>query len=146
MKKLAISLLLCGLMFSFAACSESPSSSNSSSAGDSSLPIESSVSEPDESSDEASDETSGTEETSGDEDPSDTEESSVTGTIKEVSDESITLELEDGTQLSIPIADADTSEVTDGLNVDSAVTVYYIGTIEDTDTSQITVNRITPAE
>ena len=133
MKKLLVSLLLCGLMLSLVACDNSPSST-SSSAGDSSLATESIVSNPEESLPDESGESS------------DLEESSITGTIKEVADDAITLELEDGTQLSIPTADVDTSELTDGLKADASVTVYYTGIIEDTDTSQIIVSRIIPAE
>lgn len=80
------------------------------------------------------------EETAGTADPA--EEQTITGTIVDATMSTVTIQTEDGEELSFSIPDdADESEV-DGMTIGDQLQITYTGTIDGTDTSGATVVKL----
>lgn len=70
------------------------------------------------------------------------EEQTITGTILDATMSTVTIQTEDGEELSFSIPDdADETEV-DGMTIGDTLEVTYIGTIDGTDTSGATVVKL----
>lgn len=71
-----------------------------------------------------------------------TEEQTITGTILDATMSTVTIQTEDGEELSFSIPDdADETEV-DGMTVGDTLEITYTGTIDGTDTSGATVVKL----
>ncbi len=161
MKNLFAVLLASLMLFSFAACSsetDSSSDTNQSNVETVTTDEESGSDSTEETTDEtdsetgtdASDET-GTDATgTTDETASDSteeaagtaEEQTITGTILDATMSTVTIQTEDGEELSFSIPDdADETEV-DGMTVGDTLKITYTGTIDGTDTSGATVVKL----
>ena len=172
MKNLFAVLLASLMLFSFAACSsetDSSSDTNQSNVETVTTDEESGSDSTEETTDEtdsetgtdASDET-GSDETGSDQtdetgssetgsatntgvytgtaDPA--EEQTITGTILDATMSTVTIQTEDGEELSFSIPDdADETEV-DGMTVGNTLEITYTGTIDGTDTSGATVVKL----
>lgn len=169
MKNLFAVLLASLMLFSFAACSsetDSSSDTNQSNVETVTTDEESGADSTEETTDEtdsetgtdASDETStdatdetGTDATgTTDETASDSaeetagtaEQQTITGTILDATMSTVTIQTEDGEELSFSIPDdADETEV-DGMTVGDTLEITYTGTIDGTDTSGATVVKL----
>ena len=70
------------------------------------------------------------------------EEQTITGTITEAADDTVTIETEDGTKLTFSIpAEADQTGVTE-LQAGDQLEVTYTGTIDGEDTTNATVVKL----
>lgn len=166
MKNLFAVLLASLMLFSFAACSsETDSSSDTNQSNVETVTTdEESGSDSTEEITDATDETGtdATDETGSDETGSDAtdetdsatntgvytgtadpaEEQTITGTIVDATMSTVTIQTEDGEELSFSIPDdADESEV-DGMTVGDTLEITYTGTIDGTDTSGATVVKL----
>ena len=158
MKNLFAVLLASLMLFSFAACSsetDSSSDTNQSNVETVTTDEESGSDSTEETTDEtgsdATDETGSdaTDETdsatntgvyTGTADPA--EEQTITGTILDATMSTVTIQTEDGEELSFSIPDdADETEV-DGMTVGDTLEITYTGTIDGTDTSGATVVKL----
>lgn len=171
MKNLFAVLLASLMLFSFAACSSETDSSSDTNQSNvetvttdeesGSDSTEETTDETDETGTDASDET-GSDETGSDQtdetgssetgsatntgvytgtaDPA--EEQTITGTILDATMSTVTIQTEDGEELSFSIPDdADETEV-DGMTVGDTLEITYTGTIDGTDTSGATVVKL----
>ena len=166
MKNLFAVLLASLMLFSFAACSsETDSSSDTNQSNVETVTTdEESGSDSTEETTDATDETGtdATDETGSDETGSDAtdetdsatntgvytgtadpaEEQTITGTILDATMSTVTIQTEDGEELSFSIPDdADETEV-DGMTVGDTLEITYTGTIDGTDTSGATVVKL----
>ena len=158
MKNLFAVLLASLMLFSFAACSsetDSSSDTNQSNVETVTTDEESGSDSTEETTDEtdsetgtdASDETStdATDETgtdATDETGGTAEQQTITGTILDATMSTVTIQTEDGEELSFSIPDdADETEV-DGMTVGDTLEITYTGTIDGTDTSGATVVKL----
>ena len=171
MKNLFAVLLASLMLFSFAACSsETDSSSDTNQSNVETVTTdEESGSDSTEETTDATDETGtdATDETGSDETGSDqtdetgssetgsatntgvytgtadpAEEQTITGTILDATMSTVTIQTEDGEELSFSIPDdADETEV-DGMTVGNTLEITYTGTIDGTDTSGATVVKL----
>ena len=152
MKNLFAVLLASLMLFSFAACSsETDSSSDTNQSNVETVTTdEESGSDSTEETTDATDET-GTDATgTTDETASDSaeetagtaEQQTITGTILDATMSTVTIQTEDGEELSFSIPDdADETEV-DGMTVGDTLEITYTGTIDGTDTSGATVVKL----
>lgn len=167
MKNLFAVLLASLMLFSFAACSsetDSSSDTNQSNVETVTTDEESGADSTEETTDETDSETDATDETgtdatdetgtdatgTTDETASDSteeaagtaEEQTITGTILDATMSTVTIQTEDGEELSFSIPDdADETEV-DGMTVGDTLEITYTGTIDGTDTSGATVVKL----
>ena len=167
MKNLFAVLLASLMLFSFAACSsetDSSSDTNQSNVETVTTDEESGSDSTEETTDETDSETGtdATDETGSDETGSDAtdetgsatntgvytgtadpaEEQTITGTILDATMSTVTIQTEDGEELSFSIPDdADETEV-DGMTVGDTLEITYTGTIDGTDTSGATVVKL----
>lgn len=161
MKNLFAVLLASLMLFSFAACSsetDSSSDTNQSNVETVTTDEESGSDSTEETTDETDSETAadatdetGTDATgTTDETASDSteeaagtaEEQTITGTILDATMSTVTIQTEDGEELSFSIPDdADETEV-DGMTVGDTLEITYTGTIDGTDTSGATVVKL----
>ena len=160
MKNLFAVLLASLMLFSFAACSsETDSSSDTNQSNVETVTTdEESGSDSTEETTDATDETgtdatdeTGTDATvTTDETASDSteetagtaEQQTITGTILDATMSTVTIQTEDGEELSFSIPDdADETEV-DGMTVGDTLEITYTGTIDGTDTSGATVVKL----
>ena len=152
MKNLFAVLLASLMLFSFAACSsETDSSSDTNQNNVETVTTDETDSETDATDETGSDQTdeTGSSETgsatntgvyTGTADPA--EEQTITGTILDATMSTVTIQTEDGEELSFSIpADADETEV-DGMTVGDTLEITYTGTIDGTDTSGATVVKL----
>lgn len=165
MKNLFAVLLASLMLFSFAACSsetDSSSDTNQSNVETVTTDEESGSDSTEETTDETDSETDATDETGSDQtdetgssetgsatntgvytgtaDPA--EEQTITGTILDATMSTVTIQTEDGEELSFSIPDdADESEV-DGMTIGDQLQITYTGTIDGTDTSGATVVKL----
>lgn len=152
MKNLFAVLLASLMLFSFAACSsETDSSSDTNQSNVETVTTdEESGSDSTEETTDATDET-GTDATgTTDETASDSaeetagtaEQQTISGTILDATMSTVTIQTEDGEELSFSIPDdADETEV-DGMTVGDTLEITYTGTIDGTDTSGATVVKL----
>lgn len=159
MKNLFAVLLASLMLFSFAACSsetDSSSDTNQSNVETVTTDEESGSDSTEETTDATDSETGtdATDETGSDETGSATntgvytgtadpaEEQTITGTILDATMSTVTIQTEDGEELSFSIPDdADETEV-DGMTVGDTLEITYTGTIDGTDTSGATVVKL----
>lgn len=167
MKNLFAVLLASLMLFSFAACSsetDSSSDTNQSNVETVTTDEESGSDSTEETTDETDSETDATDETgtdatdetgtnatgTTDETASDSaeetagtaEQQTITGTILDATMSTVTIQTEDGEELSFSIPDdADETEV-DGMTVGDTLEITYTGTIDGTDTSDATVVKL----
>lgn len=167
MKNLFAVLLASLMLFSFAACSsetDSSSDTNQSNVETVTTDEESGADSAEETTDETDSETDATDETgtdatdetgtdatgTTDETASDSaeetagtaEQQTITGTILDATMSTVTIQTEDGEELSFSIPDdADETEV-DGMTVGDTLEITYTGTIDGTDTSGATVVKL----
>lgn len=167
MKNLFAVLLASLMLFSFAACSsetDSSSDTNQSNVETVTTDEESGADSTEETTDETDSETDATDETgtdatdetgtnatgTTDETASDSaeetagtaEQQTITGTILDATMSTVTIQTEDGEELSFSIPDdADETEV-DGMTVGDTLEITYTGTIDGTDTSGATVVKL----
>lgn len=167
MKNLFAVLLASLMLFSFAACSsetDSSSDTNQSNVETVTTDEESGSDSTEETTDETDSETDATDETgtdatdetgtnatgTTDETASDSaeetagtaEQQTITGTIVDATMSTVTIQTEDGEELSFSIPDdADETEV-DGMTVGDTLEITYTGTIDGTDTSGATVVKL----
>ena len=168
MKNLFAVLLASLMLFSFAACSsetDSSSDTNQSNVETVTTDEESGADSTEETTDETDSETDATDETgsdAADETGSDAtdetdsatntgvytgtadpaEEQTITGTILDATMSTVTIQTEDGEELSFSIPDdADETEV-DGMTVGDTLEITYTGAIDGTDTSGATVVKL----
>lgn len=167
MKNLFAVLLASLMLFSFAACSsetDSSSDTNQSNVETVTTDEESGSDSTEETTDETDSETDATDETgtdatdetgtnatgTTDETASDSaeetagtaEQQTITGTILDATMSTVTIQTEDGEELSFSIPDdADETEV-DGMTVGDTLEITYTGTIDGTDTSGATVVKL----
>lgn len=167
MKNLFAVLLASLMLFSFAACSsetDSSSDTNQSNVETVTTDEESGADSTEETTDETDSETDATDETGSDaadetgtnatgttdETASDSaeetagtaEQQTITGTILDATMSTVTIQTEDGEELSFSIPDdADETEV-DGMTVGDTLEITYTGTIDGTDTSGATVVKL----
>lgn len=168
MKNLFAVLLASLMLFSFAACSSETDSSSDTNQSNvetvttdeesGSDSTEETTDETDETGTDATDETgtdatdeTGTDATgTTDETASDSaeetagtaEQQTITGTILDATMSTVTIQTEDGEELSFSIPDdADETEV-DGMTVGDTLEITYTGTIDGTDTSGATVVKL----
>ena len=160
MKNLFAVLLASLMLFSFAACSsetDSSSDTNQNNVETVTTDEESGADSTEETTDETDSETDATDETGSDQtdetgssetgsatntgvytgtaDPA--EEQTITGTILDATMSTVTIQTEDGEELSF----ADETEV-DGMTVGDTLEITYTGTIDGTDTSGATVVKL----
>lgn len=167
MKNLFAVLLASLMLFSFAACSsetDSSSDTNQSNVETVTTDEESGADSTEKTTDETDSETDATDETgtdatdetgtnatgTTDETASDSaeetagtaEQQTITGTILDATMSTVTIQTEDGEELSFSIPDdADETEV-DGMTVGDTLEITYTGTIDGTDTSGATVVKL----
>ena len=167
MKNLFAVLLASLMLFSFAACSsetDSSSDTNQNNVETVTTDEESGADSTEETTDETDSETDATDETgtdatdetgtnatgTTDETASDSaeetagtaEQQTITGTILDATMSTVTIQTEDGEELSFSIPDdADETEV-DGMTVGDTLEITYTGTIDGTDTSGATVVKL----
>lgn len=162
MKNLFAVLLASLMLFSFAACSsetDSSSDTNQSNVETVTTDEESGSDSTEETTDETDSEADATDETGSDaadatgttdETASDSaeetagtaEQQTITGTILDATMSTVTIQTEDGEELSFSIPDdADETEV-DGMTVGDTLEITYTGTIDGTDTSGATVVKL----
>ena len=161
MKNLFAVLLASLMLFSFAACSsetDSSSDTNQSNVETVTTDEESSSDSTEETTDETDSETAAdatdetgtdatgtTDETASDsaeETAGTAEQQTITGTILDATMSTVTIQTEDGEELSFSIPDdADETEV-DGMTVGDTLEITYTGTIDGTDTSGATVVKL----
>lgn len=167
MKNLFAVLLASLMLFSFAACSsetDSSSDTNQSNVETVTTDEESGADSTEETTDETDSETDATDETgtdatdetgtnatgTTDETASDSaeetagtaEQQTITGTILDATMSTVTIQTEDGEELSFSIPDdADETEV-DGMTVGDTLEITYTGAIDGTDTSGATVVKL----
>lgn len=165
MKNLFAVLLASLMLFSFAACSsdtDNSSDTNQNNVETVTTDEESGADSTEETTDETDSETDATDETGSDQtdetgssetgsatntgvytgtaDPA--EEQTITGTILDATMSTVTIQTEDGEELSFSIPDdADETEV-DGMTVGNTLEITYTGTIDGTDTSGATVVKL----
>lgn len=161
MKNLFAVLLASLMLFSFAACSsetDSSSDTNQSNVETVTTDEESGSDSTEETTDETDSETAAdatdetgtdatgtTDETASDsaeETAGTAEQQTITGTILDATMSTVTIQTEDGEELSFSIPDdADETEV-DGMTVGDTLEITYTGTIDGTDTSDATVVKL----
>lgn len=161
MKNLFAVLLASLMLFSFAACSsetDSSSDTNQSNVETVTTDEESGADSTEETTDETDSETAAdatdetgtdatgtTDETASDsaeETAGTAEQQTITGTILDATMSTVTIQTEDGEELSFSIPDdADETEV-DGMTVGDTLEITYTGTIDGTDTSGATVVKL----
>lgn len=161
MKNLFAVLLASLMLFSFAACSsetDSSSDTNQSNVETVTTDEESGSNSTEETTDETDSETAAdatdetgtdatgtTDETASDsaeETAGTAEQQTITGTILDATMSTVTIQTEDGEELSFSIPDdADEAEV-DGMTVGDTLEITYTGTIDGTDTSGATVVKL----
>lgn len=162
MKNLFAVLLASLMLFSFAACSsdtDNSSDTNQSNVETVTTDEESGSDSTEETTDETDSEADATDETGSDaadatgttdETASDSaeetagtaEQQTITGTILDATMSTVTIQTEDGEELSFSIPDdADETEV-DGMTVGDTLEITYTGTIDGTDTSGATVVKL----
>ena len=158
MKNLFAVLLASLMLFSFAACSsetDSSSDTNQSNVETVTTDEESGSDSTEETTDETDSETgtdaSGTDATgttdetafdSAEETAGTAEQQTISGTILDATMSTVTIQTEDGEELSFSIPDdADETEV-DGMTVGDTLEITYTGTIDGTDTSGATVVKL----
>lgn len=161
MKNLFAVLLASLMLFSFAACSsetDSSSDTNQSNVETVTTDEESGDDSTEETTDETDSETAAdatdetgtdatvtTDETASDsteETAGTAEQQTITGTILDATMSTVTIQTEDGEELSFSIPDdADETEV-DGMTVGDTLEITYTGTIDGTDTSGATVVKL----
>ena len=167
MKNLFAVLLASLMLFSFAACSsetDSSSDTNQNNVETVTTDEESGADSTEETTDETDSETDATDETgtdatdetgtnatgTTDETASDSaeetagtaEQQTITGTILDATMSTVTIQTEDGEELSFSIPDdADETEV-DGMTVGDTLEITYTGAIDGTDTSGATVVKL----
>lgn len=161
MKNLFAVLLASLMLFSFAACSsetDSSSDTNQSNVETVTTDEESGSDSTEETTDETDSETAAdatdetgtdatgtTDETASDsaeETAGTAEQQTITGTILDATMSTVTIQTEDGEELSFSIPDdADETEV-DGMTVGDTLEITYTGTIDGTDTSGATVVKL----
>lgn len=167
MKNLFAVLLASLMLFSFAACSsetDSSSDTNQSNVETVTTDEESGADSTEETTDETDSETDATDETgtdatdetgtdatgttdetafdSAEETAGTAEQQTISGTILDATMSTVTIQTEDGEELSFSIPDdADETEV-DGMTVGNTLEITYTGTIDGTDTSGATVVKL----
>lgn len=161
MKNLFAVLLASLMLFSFAACSsetDSSSDTNQSNVETVTTDEESGSDSTEETTDETDSETAAdatdetgtdatgtTDETASDsaeETAGTAEQQTISGTILDATMSTVTIQTEDGEELSFSIPDdADETEV-DGMTVGDTLEITYTGTIDGTDTSGATVVKL----
>lgn len=161
MKNLFAVLLASLMLFSFAACSsetDSSSDTNQNNVETVTTDEESGSDSTEETTDETDSETAAdatdetgtdatgtTDETASDsaeETAGTAEQQTITGTILDATMSTVTIQTEDGEELSFSIPDdADETEV-DGMTVGDTLEITYTGTIDGTDTSGATVVKL----
>lgn len=162
MKNLFAVLLASLMLFSFAACSsdtDNSSDTNQSNVETVTTDEESGSDSTEETTDETDSEADATDETGSDaadatgttdETASDSaeetagtaEQQTITGTILDATMSTVTIQTEDGEELSFSIPDdADETEV-DGMTVGDTLEITYTGAIDGTDTSGATVVKL----
>ena len=153
MKNLFAVLLASLMLFSFAACSsetDSSSDTNQSNVETVTTDEESGSDSTEETTDETdsetgTDATGTTDETafdSAEETAGTAEQQTISGTILDATMSTVTIQTEDGEELSFSIPDdADETEV-DGMTVGDTLEITYTGTIDGTDTSGATVVKL----
>lgn len=80
--------------------------------------------------------------------PEQTEEQTVSGKVTEIADDSVTIEIEDGTALTFPLTEEVDKTQAENIASGDTVEVTYTGFVEDTDTSNAVVVKLvqTPAD
>ena len=153
MKNLFAVLLASLMLFSFAACSsetDSSSDTNQSNVETVTTDEESGSDSTEETTDETDSETAADATVTTDETASDSteeaagtaEQQTISGTILDATMSTVTIQTEDGEELSFSIPDdADETEV-DGMTVGDTLEITYTGTIDGTDTSGATVVKL----
>ena len=137
MKHLFAILLASAMVFAFAACSSSNDA-----------PASQGTTEPEVATDEEKEEPSAdaTEEKPVEpEQPTDAEDAqrqTITGTIVESAEDTVTIQTEDGQELSFSLSDDTDRSQTDGMLTGNTLEVIYTGAIDGSDTSNVTVVQL----
>ena len=137
MKNLFAVLLASLMLFAFAACSSDTDNSSDTNQSD-----ETGTDATDETGTDATGTTDETASDSAEETAGTAEQQTITGTILDATMSTVTIQTEDGEELSFSIPDdADETEV-DGMTVGDTLEITYTGTIDGTDTSGATVVKL----
>lgn len=82
------------------------------------------------------------------EDSEQTEEQTVSGKVTEISDDSVTVEIEDGTALTFPLTEDVDKTQAENIASGDTLEITYTGSVEDSDTSNAVVVKLvqTPAD
>ena len=77
-----------------------------------------------------------------------TEEQTVSGKVTEISDDGVTVEIEDGTALTFPLTEDVDKTQAENIASGDTLEITYTGSVEDTDTSNAVVIKLvqTPAD
>ena len=136
MKHLFAILLASAMVFAFAACSSSNDAPASQGTTEQEVATDEEKEEP------AADATE--EKPVEPEQPTDAEDEqqTITGTIVESAEDTVTIQTEDGEELTFSLADDTDRSQTDGMLTGNTLEVIYTGAIDGSDTSNVTVVQL----